>query len=128
MPNEAHEGTAASLPEGLKRRDFLSYFSGIGLTGTLLPGVLWSRFQEEGEITPQNLAEAEKIAGLEFTEEEREAMVRGLNGNPGFNRLACHSVWRLRVAAHLWAGEPGGGHGSILEHGQAGPHLSHFRR
>ncbi len=69
-----------SRPEDLKRRDFLSYFSGIGLSGTLLPGVLWSHLQEEQEITTQNLAEAEKLAGLEFTEEEREAMVRGLNG------------------------------------------------
>jgi len=71
-----------SLPaEGLNRRDFLSYFSGIGLSGTLLPGVLWTRLQEEPEITTEILSEAEKIAGLEFSEEEREAMIRGLNRN-----------------------------------------------
>jgi len=66
---------------GLNRRDFLSYFSGIGLSGTLLPGVLWARMQEHQEITAGSLAEAEKIAGLQFTEEQREEMVRGLNGN-----------------------------------------------
>lgn len=81
MPKEPPPRSASFLPEGLKRRDFLSYFSGIGLSGTLLPGVLWSRYQEEGVITSGNLAEAEKLAGLEFTDEEREAMVRGLNGN-----------------------------------------------
>ena len=80
MPNPPKRLEDRSRPEDLKRRDFLSYFSGIGLSGTLLPGVLWSHFQEEEEITTQNLAEAEKLAGLEFTEEEREAMVRGLNG------------------------------------------------
>ena len=67
--------------DGLNRRDFLSYFSGVGLSGTLLPGVLWARLQEGGEITEATLAEAEKVAGLEFTDEEREAMVRGLNQN-----------------------------------------------
>jgi len=65
----------------LNRRAFLSHFSGLGLGGTLLPGVLWARFQEGARITPEILADAEKVAGLEFTEEEREAMVRGLNQN-----------------------------------------------
>ncbi len=68
-------------PQGPTRRDFLCYFSGIGLTGTLLPGVLWARLQEGGEISTAALAEAEKVAGLDFTEEEREGMVRGLNQN-----------------------------------------------
>lgn len=67
--------------DGLDRRDFLSYFSGIGLSGTLLPGVLWARIQEGQAITAAALAEAEKVAGLEFSEEEREAMVRGLDQN-----------------------------------------------
>jgi Asp-tRNA(Asn)/Glu-tRNA(Gln) amidotransferase A subunit family amidase len=53
----------------------------VGLTGTLLPGVLWTRIQEGQQITTEVLAEAEKIAGLEFTDEEREAMLRGLNQN-----------------------------------------------
>lgn len=67
--------------QDLNRRDFLSYFSSVDLADTLLPGGLWARFQETREITPAVLAEAEKVAGLDFTEEEREAMVRGLNQN-----------------------------------------------
>ncbi len=65
----------------LTRRNFLAYFSGIGLGSTLLPGVLWARFQDEEEpkITMEMLDEAEGVAGLEFTEEERELMLRGLN-------------------------------------------------
>ncbi len=66
---------------GLNRRDFLSYFTGAGLSGTLLPGVLWARLQEEPELTTEILADAERVAGLEFSEEEREEMVRGLNSN-----------------------------------------------
>jgi hypothetical protein len=78
---------------GLDRRDFLSYFSGVGLSGTLLPGVLWARIQEGQEITTAALAEAEKVAGLEFSEEEREAMVRGLDQNlRAYEALRAQSI------------------------------------
>ena len=65
----------------LSRRRFLAYFSGIGMTSTLLPGVLWAKIQEEKlkKITIAMLQEAEKLAGLEFTDSERELMVEGLN-------------------------------------------------
>ncbi len=65
----------------LDRRRFLAYFSTLGLGSSLFPGVLWARLQEEEEprITADLLDEAEQIAGLEFTEEERELMLRGLN-------------------------------------------------
>jgi Asp-tRNA(Asn)/Glu-tRNA(Gln) amidotransferase A subunit family amidase len=65
----------------LDRRAFMGYFSAAGLGGTLLPGVLWAQAQQEGAVTAGVIAEAEKIAGLEFTPEEREEMVRGLNQN-----------------------------------------------
>lgn len=67
--------------ENLHRRAFLSYFGGIGLSGTLLPGVLWAQSREGQEVTLETLAAAEKVAGLEFTDEEREMMLRGLNQN-----------------------------------------------
>ncbi|RMH21783.1 MAG: amidase, partial [Gemmatimonadetes bacterium] len=53
----------------------------LGLSGTLLPGVLWARLQQVPEVTTEILADAEKVAGLSFTPEERELMVRGLNQN-----------------------------------------------
>jgi Asp-tRNA(Asn)/Glu-tRNA(Gln) amidotransferase A subunit family amidase len=67
----------------LTRRTFLAYFSGLGLSSTLLPGVLWARLQDEEEprITKEMLQDAEQVAGLEFTDEERDLMLRGLNGN-----------------------------------------------
>lgn len=68
-------------PESMDRRAFMGAFSALGLGGTLLPGVVWARAQEAGEITLEILAEAEKVAGLEFTDEEREMMLEGLNGN-----------------------------------------------
>ncbi len=68
-------------PTHLTRRRFLAYFSSIGLTSTLLPGILWSKFQEEKalRVSKEMLQEAEKLAGLEFTDAERELMLEGVN-------------------------------------------------
>jgi Asp-tRNA(Asn)/Glu-tRNA(Gln) amidotransferase A subunit family amidase len=65
----------------LNRRRFLGYFSGLGLSSTLLPGALWSMVQDQEEpgITKEMLADAEAIAGLEFTDEENEMMLEGVN-------------------------------------------------
>lgn len=65
----------------LDRRGLIGYFSAVGLGGTLLPGVLWAKMQEAGEVTKDMLVDAEKVAGLEFSDEEREMMLSGLNSN-----------------------------------------------
>ncbi|MEX2180292.1 MAG: amidase [Gemmatimonadaceae bacterium] len=61
------------------RREFLTYFSAIGLGSSLLPGVLWGKVAEGAEITTATIAAAEEIAGVSFTEDERAMMVRSLN-------------------------------------------------
>ncbi|MFZ2146858.1 MAG: amidase family protein [Sedimentisphaerales bacterium] len=65
----------------LARRSFLAYFSGLGLSATVLPGVLWAKMQDDKvtKITKEMLQDAEQIAGLEFTDQERDLMVEGLN-------------------------------------------------
>jgi Asp-tRNA(Asn)/Glu-tRNA(Gln) amidotransferase A subunit family amidase len=65
------------------RRQFLSYFSSAGLATTLLPGVLWAKLQEERapRVTSAMLKEALAVAGLEFTDEQREQMLNGVNQN-----------------------------------------------
>ncbi|MFQ5703843.1 MAG: amidase family protein [Gemmatimonadales bacterium] len=65
----------------MNRRRFMAYFSTIGLSATALPTLLWARAQQAGKITKAMIAGAEGVAGLEFTDEERELMVRGLNRN-----------------------------------------------
>jgi Asp-tRNA(Asn)/Glu-tRNA(Gln) amidotransferase A subunit family amidase len=60
------------------RREFLAYFSSIGLGSTLLPGVLWAKVAAGAEITKETIATAEEIAGMTFTDEERAMMVRSL--------------------------------------------------
>ena len=61
------------------RRRFLSAFAG----SSLLPGVLWARLQESGEaeVSEGMLADAARVAGVDFTEEERREMVATVNKN-----------------------------------------------
>jgi Asp-tRNA(Asn)/Glu-tRNA(Gln) amidotransferase A subunit family amidase len=65
----------------MDRRAFTSYFAATGLSATLFPGVLWAQAAEQEVITKEVVAQAEKIAGLEFTDEQRETIARGLTSN-----------------------------------------------
>jgi len=80
MPN-LRESLNSSEGKLLARRHFLAYFSGMGLSSTLLPSVLWAKFQEgqAQKITKEMLSDAERLVGVEFTDEERESIVEGLN-------------------------------------------------
>lgn len=62
----------------IDRRSFMTYFSSIGLGGTLLPGVLWASVAEGTEITVASIAAAEEVAGLKFDDAERTMMLDGL--------------------------------------------------
>jgi Asp-tRNA(Asn)/Glu-tRNA(Gln) amidotransferase A subunit family amidase len=65
----------------MNRRDFTAYFAAGGLGTTLLPGVLWSIAHGQEAVTKEMVERAEKIAGLEFTDEQRETIARGLTNN-----------------------------------------------
>lgn len=72
---------SASEIKQLSRRRFVAYLSGLGLSPTLLSGNLWAELQEDKvmKITKEMLQEAERLAGFEFTDTERDQMVEGLN-------------------------------------------------
>ena len=71
--------TGGSVREGiLDRRKFLAGLSALGLGGTALPGLLWAQVETGHPVTKQVLAEAEKVAGLDFTDDERELMLEGV--------------------------------------------------
>src|SRR5262245_500219 len=63
------------------RRRFVAYFAGTTLGTTLLPGVLWSEFQQSGaqRITADMLKSALAVAGLEFPDEDRNTMLQTVN-------------------------------------------------
>lgn len=65
------------------RRSFLGFFSGIGLSSTLLPGVLWAQLQQDGaqRITQAMLADALALSGLTFGEEEQRGLLQAANQN-----------------------------------------------
>ena len=62
----------------LDRREFMGYFTGVGLGSTLFPGVLWAKLAAGAEITVDTIASAEEVAGLKFDQAERELMLDGL--------------------------------------------------
>jgi Asp-tRNA(Asn)/Glu-tRNA(Gln) amidotransferase A subunit family amidase len=66
-----------------QRRRFLQYFASIGLSSSLLPGVLWAKLHElkAQKITLEMLLDAEEISGLHFTDVQREMMLDGVNQN-----------------------------------------------
>ncbi|MEJ2504229.1 MAG: amidase, partial [Gemmatimonadota bacterium] len=64
----------------LDRRSFVAQLSALGIGGAFADA-LWAGTREQERITPEIVRDAEAVAGLEFTPEEREQMVRGLNQN-----------------------------------------------
>jgi Asp-tRNA(Asn)/Glu-tRNA(Gln) amidotransferase A subunit family amidase len=65
-----------SLPAA--RRAFLAHCGALGVGSTLLPGVLWARMLDGEEITTASIASAAEIAGVEFTDEQRDLMLEGV--------------------------------------------------
>src|SRR5215510_11872311 len=67
------------------RRRFLAFFSSVGLSSMLLPGVLWARMQQTGaqKVTKQMFRDATAVAGIEFSDEEHEMLVEAVNQNLG---------------------------------------------
>jgi hypothetical protein len=78
---QPHVTRAAATMSG--RRSFLTYFSSLGLGATLFPGVLWGKLQEQksAKVTKEMLREAASVAGLDFTEQQLDGMLDGVNKN-----------------------------------------------
>ncbi|HUK30498.1 MAG TPA: amidase [Candidatus Acidoferrum sp.] len=62
------------------RRHFIVVCSGVGLSGTLLPGVLYTLAQGKPAITKDLIDAAAKIADVTIPDEYKDAMINGLNG------------------------------------------------
>jgi Asp-tRNA(Asn)/Glu-tRNA(Gln) amidotransferase A subunit family amidase len=55
----------------------------MGLSSSLLPGILWAKLHEQKaqKVTREMLRDAEEISGLHFTDAQREMMLQGVNQN-----------------------------------------------
>jgi Asp-tRNA(Asn)/Glu-tRNA(Gln) amidotransferase A subunit family amidase len=65
----------------LDRRNFMKTCSGMGLAGTLFPGVLWAQAQAQAakKITKGMIENAAAIADVPISEEYKEMMLESLN-------------------------------------------------
>src|SRR6266571_5491588 len=65
----------------LDRRNFMKTCSGMGLAGTLFPGVLWAQAEAQGakKITKEMIENAAAVAGVPIADEYKEMMLDNLN-------------------------------------------------
>src|SRR5580765_1645236 len=79
----------------LDRRRFLSACSGLGLSGTLFPGVLWAQAQAQGatKITKEMIENAAAIADVPIPEEDKEMMLENLNQQA----KSYEAIYALRI-------------------------------
>jgi Asp-tRNA(Asn)/Glu-tRNA(Gln) amidotransferase A subunit family amidase len=61
------------------RRHFVAVCAGVGLGGTVLPGVLLTLAQDQPRITKDMIDAAAKIADVTIPDEYKDAMLQGLN-------------------------------------------------
>jgi Asp-tRNA(Asn)/Glu-tRNA(Gln) amidotransferase A subunit family amidase len=63
----------------LDRRGFLAVCSKLGISATLLPGVLWAMAEEKGKITREMIDKAAAIADVPIPDEYKDMMLESLN-------------------------------------------------
>lgn len=70
-----------NLAIDVSRRRFLATCTALGLSGTLMPGVLWAQMQAQGatRVDAAMIRDAAKLAGLEFSDAEYAGMVEQVN-------------------------------------------------
>lgn len=72
----------------LDRRAFLAACSRLGLTTTLLPGVLWGLADEKKKITREMIDQAAAIADVAIPDDYKDMMLESLNSLPqSFNAI-----------------------------------------
>jgi Asp-tRNA(Asn)/Glu-tRNA(Gln) amidotransferase A subunit family amidase len=72
----------------VERREFMKVFSMAGLSGTLLPGVLWAQSEGKAAISKEMIDHAAKIAGVAISDEYKAMMLLNLNDHAkGFNEI-----------------------------------------
>ena len=77
MPS-APSRPAPARSAGLDRRGFLARVAALGVSAPAFAEALWAE-AGEGKLTAEAVARAEQVAGLAFTDAERELMLDGLS-------------------------------------------------
>ena len=71
--------TAHQPPSALDRRRFMTRLAGLGVASAAFPRVLLAIAQEKGSLTEEVVLQAEKVAGLTFTDAQRKQLLKGMN-------------------------------------------------
>ena len=77
----------------LDRRKFMKTCSGMGLAGTLFPGVLWTQAQAAKKISKEMIENAAAIADVPISEEYKEMMLESLNDQA----KGYEEIYKLRI-------------------------------
>jgi Asp-tRNA(Asn)/Glu-tRNA(Gln) amidotransferase A subunit family amidase len=77
----------------LDRRRFLAVCSQLGLTSTLLPGVLWAAAEPQGKVTKEMIDNAAEVADVSLPDEYKQAMLDGLNEN----KKSYEEIYKLHI-------------------------------
>ncbi len=81
MTDHDTEPPSGSTHRPMDRRRFFSRCAALGVSGTAFPAALWALAEGDGRVTKEMLPHAAALAGLEFSDAERELMLEGLNEN-----------------------------------------------
>ncbi len=93
----------------LDRRNFMKTCSGMGLAGTLFPGVLWAQAQAQGatKITKEMIDNAAAIADVPIAEEYKEMMLEDLNDHAkGYEEIYERKPMQMSKAPSAAIGAP----------------------
>src|SRR5215472_6373822 len=79
----------------LDRRNFMKTCSGMGLAGTLFPGVLWAQAQAQGaaKVTKEMIDSAAAIAEVPIADEYKEMMLADLNDHA----KGYEEIYKLKI-------------------------------
>ena len=77
----------------LDRRNFMKNCSGMGLAGTLFPGVLWAQAQGAAKITKEMIDNAAAIADVPIADEYKEMMLADLNDHA----KGYEEIYKLKI-------------------------------
>jgi Asp-tRNA(Asn)/Glu-tRNA(Gln) amidotransferase A subunit family amidase len=96
-PGRGGSGSTEAAPSEMDRRHFLAALTAAGVSGGLFPGVLWAGIQHAPEITEGVVEAAERLAGLNFSSDERRMMVENLRSH----RAAYERMREVAVPNHV---------------------------
>ena len=72
---------ASTTEDAVSRRGMMGILAGLGVGSTVLHRALAAAVDEKGTITPEMIQQAEWIAGLELTDEERDETSRAIRSS-----------------------------------------------